>query len=159
YSDNRVQSSAGDEYGFDVANGSVVAPNQGAFGSQNNAFELMAYCVSRWISPLNYKRALLFVNGGAVPAPSVRAGKAMAQEPGMKSVKAHAAPPFAQGSFWNISGTIASTGLVLDPIFTENMLGTSDPGAGTYSIKELDSGGQLLFTRLFTPTVGGTETL
>jgi hypothetical protein len=159
YFDNRVQSSAGDEYGFDVANGSVVAPNRGFNGSNNNAFELMAYCVSRWISPLNYKRAMLFVNGGAVPAPSVRLGKAMAQDPGLTTLKPRDSVPFSTGSFWNISGIIKSTGLVLDPIFTETMLGTSDPGSGTYSIEELDSGGQVLFTRNFEPGHGSTETL
>lgn len=156
YSDNYVQSSAGVEYGFDVADGFVVVNNSSA-SQANPGFDLMSYCVPRWISPLNYKRALLYVNPGAEPGPSLRDGQAK------DARRADATPrpkvTYTQGSYWNIGGSIASTGLTLDPIFTETMIGTSDPGSGPYSIQEQGKGGGVLFTRYFTPSYDVTETI
>ena len=45
-SDNRVQSSQGDEWGFDVANGSVVNPYLGPPGV-NNVFNVVCLTVYR----------------------------------------------------------------------------------------------------------------
>jgi uncharacterized repeat protein (TIGR03803 family) len=156
YSDNYVQSSAGYEYGFDVADGFVVVNNSSA-SQPNPGFDLMSYCVPRWISPLNYKRALLFVNPGAEPGPSLRKGQVE------DARRADATPrpkvTYTQGSYWNVGGSITSSGLTLDPIFTETMIGTSDPGSGPYSIQEQGKGGGVLFTRYFTPSYDVTETI
>ena len=156
YSDNRVQSSQGDEWGFDVANGSVVNPYLGPSGV-NNVFDVMSYCVPRWISPLNYNRALLFVNGGPATAASFKGGPV--QTARAAQVKARRAVAYSQGSYMHVTGSIASTGVTIDPIFTQNTLGTTDPGSGTYSIQLRDATGQVLFTRNFTPTSDATETL
>ena len=156
YSDNRVQSSLGDEWGFDVANGSVVNPYLGASGV-NNVFDIMSYCVPRWISPLNYKRALLFVNGGPATAPSFKGGPV--QKPDAAQPKARRAVTYNQGSYMHVTGSIASTGVTIDPIFTQNTVGTTDPGSGPYSIQLRAATGQVLFTRNFTPTSDATETL
>jgi hypothetical protein len=149
YDDNRVQSSAGPEVGFDVAAGMIV--------DGTNHFDLMAYCVPRWISPLNYKRALLFANPGPEPAPSVKR-----KQPGeLRQAETKARPEITlpPGSYMNISGFIFDSVVALDPIFTETMIGSSDPGTGTYSIQEQDANGTTLFTRFFTPTYNATETV
>jgi hypothetical protein len=149
YSDNKVQSSAGPEIGFDVAAGTIV--------DGTNNFDLMAYCVPRWISPLNYARALLFANPGPQAGPFLKGKRP--EDLRLPETKARQAVTFAQGSYWNISGFIFDSVVALDPIFTENMIGTSDPATGTYSIQEQDASGTTLFTRYFTPTNNATETV
>ena len=149
YNDNTVQSSAGPEIGFDVAAGTIVD------GSNN--YDLMAYCVPRWISPLNYKRALLYANPGPPTAPSVKGKRP--EDLHLLETNAKAAITLAPGSYMNISGFIFDSVVALDPIFTENMIGSSDPGIGTYSIQEQDVNGTTLFTRFFTPTYNATETV
>jgi uncharacterized repeat protein (TIGR03803 family) len=144
---NYLQSlSGGIEYGFDVGQQSIV--------DGSKIFDVMAYCMNRWISPFNYKNMFPLLNGGNVTSPNVR--KKVKSEP--------AAQPkpritYAQGSYMQVSGTIPATGIALDPIFTENMLGTSDPGSGSYSIQEQGAGGAVLFTRSFTPIIGQTDTV
>ena len=149
YSDNKVQSSAGPEIGFDVAAGTIV--------DGTNNFDLMAYCVPRWISPLNYARALLFANPGPQAGPFLKGSRP--EDLRLPETKARPEITLAPGSYMNISGFIFDAVVALDPIFTENMIGTSDPGTGTYSIQEQDAGGTTLFTRYFTPTNNATETV
>ncbi len=141
---NRLQSSGGFEEGFDVELQTVV--------DGYNDFDVMSYCMPRWISPLNYKQMFPELNGGLVSSPNAKGAP-------QKAV-AHPKPAvtFAAGSYWTVSGSIPTTGLVLDPIFTETTTGTSDPGTGTYSIQVENAGGQVLFTRHFTPIVPQTDT-
>ena len=143
---NRLQSSAGFEEGFDVE---LQAPVDGY-----NDFDVMSYCMPRWISPLNYKQMFPELNGGSVTSPNARGTNGTTAA----KVQARPAATNASGSFWTVSGSIPSTGIVLDPIFTEKTVGTSDPGIGTYSIQVQGAGGQVLFTRNFTPVVPQTDT-
>jgi uncharacterized repeat protein (TIGR03803 family) len=158
YSDNYVQDTQGYEAGFDVIANTVI-PTQASF-------ELMSYCQPSWITPLNYKRALLYVNPGPAIAPSVKGGrgavaaKSEAKSPALpKSARPTAAPiTLTQGSYWSISGTLPSAGGVnLAPIFSETMQGSTDPGSGPYSIQELNASGQVLYTRYFTPIQGAID--
>jgi uncharacterized repeat protein (TIGR03803 family) len=141
---NRLQSSAGFEEGFDVEQQTIV--------DGFNDFDVMSYCMPRWISPLNYKQMFAELNGGSVTSPNVKGAP--------RKAVAHPKPAvtFAPGSYWTVSGSIPSTGFVLDPIFTETTTGTSDPGTGTYSIQVQGAAGQVLFTRKFTPIVPQTDT-
>ncbi|MGD0627803.1 MAG: choice-of-anchor tandem repeat GloVer-containing protein [Terracidiphilus sp.] len=149
YNDNYVQDSAGYETGFDVVANTVI-PAQASF-------ELMSYCEPNWITPLNYKRALLYVNPGPLIAPSLRGGArgAITAESATRPKPAITLTP---GSYWSVNGTLPSTGGVnLAPIFTETMPGSVDPGSGPYSIQELNAAGQALYTRFFTPIQGAID--
>jgi uncharacterized repeat protein (TIGR03803 family) len=148
YANNYVQDSAGYEFGFDVTAGNVI-PNE-------TFFDVMSYCVPRWITPLNYKKALLYVNPGPAAAPSVK------RRLGSVAPLAEAQPKplvtYTNGTYWSVNGTLPSGGINLHPIFTETMLGTSDQGTGTYSIQEQNASGQAIYTRNFTPVIGTTDT-
>ena len=144
---NYLQSLSGNiEYGFDVGQQSIV--------DGSVTFDVMAYCMNRWISPYNYKNMFPLLNGGNVTSPNVKRK--------VKS-KPEARPKpritYTLGSYMQVSGTLPTTGIALDPIFTENTLGTSDPGTGSYSIQEQGAGGTVLFTRSFTPIIGQTDTV
>ena len=144
---NKLQSLSGNfEYGFDVGQQSIVD------GSMT--FDMMAYCMNRWISPYNYKNMFPLLSGGNVASANVKTK--VESEP-----EARPKPQinYTQGSYMQVSGTLPSTGIALDPIFTENTLGTSDPGSGSYSIQEQGAGGTVLFTRSFTPIIGQTDTV
>jgi hypothetical protein len=149
YLDNTIQSSAGPEYGFNVATGTVINPT--------STYDIMSYCVPVWISPLNYKAAFPKLDG-LVPvlSPSV-IGKQGNAIHGL-GAEPMTAPTLVQGSYWQVSGTIPSTGITLDPIFTQTMNGSTDPGTGTYSIQAQSATGQSLYTRYFTPSVAANET-
>jgi uncharacterized repeat protein (TIGR03803 family) len=135
---NYLWGPGGVESGFDVA------AEQPVDGMKN--LDVMGYCTPRWISPQNYLNELVYVNGSA---------KGVDVKALEKKAVAMAAATMVPS--WSISGSIPNAGLLLDPIFTESMAGTSDPGTGTYSIKEEDANGQALFTRQFTPMTGETE--
>jgi hypothetical protein len=150
YFNNNVQSSAGLEYGFNVASQKAVDPNID--------YDIMSYCVNRWISPLNYKLAFFYLDGqNAVASPSLKGtqGQPMVQP----AAEPMAVPVLVQGSYWQVSGTIASTGVTLDPIFTQTINGSADSGTGTYSIQAQSATGQALYTRYFTPLIDTTDTL
>ena len=150
YFDNNVQSSAGLEYGFNVASQKAVDPNVD--------YDIMSYCVNRWISPLNYKRAFFYLDGqNAVASPSLKGTQGEPMVP--SDAEPLAAPVLVEGSYWQVSGTIASTGVTLDPIFTQTINGSTDPGTGTYSIQAQSATGQALYTRYFTPLIDTTDTL
>ena len=141
YGDNFVQDSAGYETGFDVLAATVMPARQ--------FFELMSYCEPDWITPLNYKRALLYVNPGPPAAPSLKRPAAIPARP---------AVAYAAGSYMSVNGTLPSAGgVILNPIFTETMLGTSDQGSGPYSIQLQNAAGQTLYTRYFTPIQGAID--
>jgi hypothetical protein len=66
FPNNYIQSTAQLEYGFDVAGQSVLNPM--------TTFEVMSYCVPRWISPQRYKTMITTLGGGTVTSPSDRRG-------------------------------------------------------------------------------------
>lgn len=144
---NRLQSLNGNvEYGFDTVNQTVI--------DGSNSFDVMAYCMPRWISPYNYKNIFPALSGGNATSPNAKSDPAMIQPEAQPKPQVN----YTQGSYMQVSGTISSTGIVFNPIFTENTLGTSDPGSGSYSIQEQGAGGAVLFTRSFTPVTGTTDT-
>jgi uncharacterized repeat protein (TIGR03803 family) len=147
YSTNNIQSSDGVlEYGFNVTTGALIDPT--------NTYDLMAYCVPPWISPIQYNRMITQLNGGAVaalPSPSVKL-PATAEARPMPRVNP---PTIVSGSYWQIGGTIDPVaGVTFDPIFAETMAGSPDAGSGTYAIQVQGAGGQVLYTRYFTPLDG-----
>lgn len=147
FADNRIQSAARLEVGFDVGAHAPLQPE--------STFDVMSYCVPRWISPLRYKRALTALGGGAVAGPSVvpegrdLAAPAPAPAPAPRAV--------VNGVFWTVSGTIAAGGVRFDALFDDARRGPDDRGAGSHRI-EVRGGGAVLFTREFTPSVAQTET-
>lgn len=52
------------EYGFDVGQQSIV--------DGSVAFDMMGYCMNRWISPYNYKNMFPLLNGGNVTSANVK---------------------------------------------------------------------------------------
>lgn len=133
FADNRIQSAARREVGFDVANRRTVSPD--------DHFDWMSYCTPRWISPHTYVRAM----------PSLDADLAFAAFA--------AAPATAQGEYWTVSGAIhEQLGLLFDPVYRFQTTGSTDEGLGDYRIEVRGSGGGVLFTRRFTPTVSSSET-
>ncbi len=130
FGDNYIQSAARREVGFDVANRRAVDPD--------DHFELMSYCTPRWISPHSYVRAM----------PSLDADFAFA-----------ALEATAPGEYWTVSGVFREQlGLLLGPVYRFRTTGPTEEGLGDYRIEVRGSGGQVLFTRRFTPTVATTET-
>lgn len=155
YASNNIQSSAGLEWGFNVVLETAIDPHK--------TFDIMSYCDPRWISPFNYKIAITGLGGGTVASPSARilpgaplAARAEGQGSAPEAVPA-VAPTLVQGSYWQVSGSISGTTVTLNPIFTETMLGSTDPGSGTYSIQAQNASGQALYTRYFAPLISGTE--
>ena len=141
FANNEIQSGAGltptPEYGFNVAAGKAINPT--------SDFDIMAYCVPEWVSPINYKVAFISLGGGAVTSPSVGVGK------GAPLAAPLTTPVTVLGPYWQISGSIGTSAVTLDPIFTQVIEGSTDPGSGTYTIQALSSTGQTLYTRYFTP--------
>ena len=146
YPTNNIQSSTGLEYGFDVANHKIV--------NAANTYELMAYCMPQWISPINYKLAIIPLNpnNGVVNSPN--AIRTPVAPVASATPRPATAPSLVQGAYWNVSGTIPSTGATLDPIFTETIDGFTDQGSGSYSIQAMNGAGQSLYTRYFGPVLG-----
>jgi uncharacterized repeat protein (TIGR03803 family) len=145
YIDNDVQSSVALEYPFDVSSGTVLDPR--------STFELMSYCFPRWISPQRYDEVTETLRGGT-PA-GIRLRNPVHAEANQPVHPAASAPVI--GQYWQVSGTIQTTGVVFDPVFQDTINGTSDTGTGTYSIEEQNSSGLALYTRYFTPIVSGTD--
>jgi uncharacterized protein (TIGR03437 family) len=112
-------------------------------GPAGNAFDLMGYCLPRWITPFSYVQALNYLTEG------------------MSS----GAPP-ATGTFWKVSGTILSTTtgststeeVAFDPLFQAALSGSSAAGSGSYQIEVRGPSGSALFTRNFNPAIPQTET-
>ncbi len=149
YTSNYIQSYPnGTEYGFDFITQQII--DGGSY------FDVMSYCVPRWISPFNFKASLVFVNGGPTPAPYIKG--APIQDSAQPKLTAKTSTTFTTGQYWIISGSIQAAGVTLNPIFTETTVGTTDPGSGTYSIQAQAANGQVLYTRFFTPFIGQTDT-
>ena len=142
FPDNYIQSTDGQEWGFDLTTNGVVDPMKN--------FDVMGYCAPAWISPINYDKGI-GVTSSSVTAQALR-NHSFVAKPKEEREDAPVVPPLTQGSYWQIAGTITSNGATLDPIFATDMQGTTDAGSGTYAIQARDSSGQPLFTRNFTPT-------
>ncbi len=148
FPDNEIRSQQGPEYGFNVSSQTVKDPN--------STYDLMSYCEPRWISPIQYKRMIATLGGGTITTPSIATGGPVS----MSSANPHAAAaPRAAGAgvsgpYFQISGTIDNSSVSFDPLFTQTIVGSSDPGTGTYSIQVQSASGQTLFTRYFTPEIG-----
>ena len=145
YATNNIQSSQGLEYGFDVVNDAVMDPN--------NTFDIETYCYPTWIAPFDYKELLSALGGGFIASPSVVRSTSASLATSTATVHPRAQLTLAQGAYMQVGGTIAGTDVTFNPIFTETMNGSTDPGTGTYSIVEQSSTGQALYTRYFTPSV------
>lgn len=128
FGNNRIQSTARLEVGFDVVARRPLDPQ--------NTFDVMSYCVPRWISPQRYKTLIAALSGGAVTSASVTA-----------AVEA--------GQAWLVSGSIVNDTLHLDPLFTFET--ASQPGEGTHRVDVLDGAGAVLVTRAFTPFTPDAE--
>lgn len=149
FADNLIQSAARPEVGFDVGSAKPLVPE--------TTFDIMSYCVPRWISPLRYKRAMTALGGGAVAGPSIVSGEPDAATAVAGPVPVPAARAVADGVFWTVSGTFEPDALILDQLFDDARRGPNDRGDGTHRIEVRGSGGAVLFTREFTPAVASTE--
>ena len=127
---NRIQSAARLEVGFDVIARLPLDPQ--------NTYDIMSYCVPRWISPQRYKSLITALSGGAVTSPSVTD------------------TPSVVGPAWLVSGVIASGVAELDPLFTIDA--ELQAGAGTHVVNVLDSNGAVLASSRFTPASPDAET-
>ncbi len=148
YPTNNIQSSGGVlEDGFNVTTQTVLDPS--------NTFDLMAYCFPEWIAPFEYKKLITQLNGGVVASPSNR------KSPVLSEAAPLVAPPaVVTQPYWQIGGSIDPVaGVTFDPIFAQTLAGTTDAGTGTYSIQVLGAGGQVLYTRNFTPLYGVADEL
>lgn len=134
FGSNTIQSMTRPEVAFDVAAHKPLLPEA--------TFEIMSYCVPRWISPFSYKKALTALGGGSVTS----AGR-----------QAQVERSTAQGSFWTISGAIRDGSAVVDPVFDETTVGPVDAGTGTHRIEVQDAAGAVLFLRQFTPSSAHSE--
>jgi len=144
---NNVQSTNGPEYPFNVTTHTLMDPV--------STYELMSYCMPRWISPRRYATVIAALNGGAVAEPFLRSGNVQAES----SLSAVAQPQATTttASYWEVSGTIDGTAVTFAPVFQNSMQGTTDPGTGTWSIVEQDPQGNALYTRYFTPVQSHME--
>jgi hypothetical protein len=154
YADNLIRDAEGLEYGFNVTTQTVIDPSK--------TFDIMSYCTPRWIAPIEYERMITTLGGGVVSA-SAQVSKhehlnAVKEE--LAKPEINLVPTVVSGPYWQISGTIDPVnGTTLNPVFTETIAGSPDPGSGTYSIEVLGSTGQVLYTRLFTPTETADDTM
>jgi hypothetical protein len=155
YPTNQIQSTQnGLEYGFDVANQKIIIPA--------STYDLMSYCLPQWISPIQYKRMVTTLGGGAVSSPSVSQPVGVAQArldliPESVALP-RLTPTVVPGPYWQIAGTITSTGVTFNPVFKDTIAGSPDPGTGTYSIALIGASGQTLYTRNFTPQTSEGDT-
>ncbi len=144
FADNRIQSAARLEVGFDVATKKALAPE--------STFEIMSYCVPRWISPQRYRSMITALDGGAAAriARPVRKPKARRMGPAVA----------AAGGFWTVSGSIdGSSGAVsFDPLFDDAAQGPADSGSGSHRLEVRDAADNVLALRRFTPTSASSET-
>lgn len=136
FGDNRIQSTTRREVGFDVVARQPLDPD--------NTFDIMSYCVPRWISPFHY-RQFMGALGATAPSSSILT---------LNAVKS-AAP--TAGQFWTVSGIIVGSSVQFDPLFQAQITGPTDAGSGNYQIQVQDSTGAILFTRFFNPETPETE--
>ncbi len=105
-----------------------------AAGEPNQSFEMMAYCVPRWVTPWSYTAMYQGLIGGTTTL-----------------------IPLSSGTFDEVSGTVTASGIAFEPVFTLQTWGPTDQGSGSYRIEVRDSGGGVLYTRWFTPRVSSAQ--
>jgi len=158
YGDNRIQSTARLEVGFDVARKKPLDPN--------TTFDIGSYCTPRWIAPLHYKAMVANLTALGVPLQYAPTPSAIRPDPALAAVRAQSAEPrtasrkpaaLTAGLFWRVQGTIQNGAVNLQPLFAVQTQGSTDAGSGTYSIEVQDATGALLFVRYFTPQTAATE--
>jgi hypothetical protein len=120
----------------------------------------MGYCQPRWISPFNYNIMLNYLRVGVPLAPLIitrESSESRQPEPSHAQASPSLTAFLAPVPVWDVSGQIVANAAVLDPLIIESGvdIGTQ---AGTYSIDVLDSGGAILYQRLFTPDIPVVET-
>ena len=97
-------------------------------GEPNQSFEMMSYCVPRWVTPWSYTAMYQGLTGGTTTL-----------------------IPLSLGTFDEVSGTVTASGIAFEPVFTLQTSGPTDQGSGSYRVEVRDSGGGVLYTRWFTP--------
>ena len=143
---NYIQSESGnDEVGFNVATHTIIDPEA--------TFELMGYCVPRWLSPVGYIKIL---TGIASSSPSNPAALPTVQADALQA-RPRISPATAVGPFTQVSGSIAGSTVTFNPLYTDTITGITDAGSGTYSIVVQNALGQPIYTRYFTPVVPKTD--
>ena len=143
---NNVQSTNGPEYPFNVTTHTLMDPV--------STYELMSYCMPRWISPPRYATVTTALNGGSVAEPYLRS---VAQAKSRSDSPARAQLTTVSGSYWEVSGVIGANGVTFAPVFQNTMQGMTDAGTGTYTIVAQDAQGSALYTRYFSPVVSKLE--
>jgi hypothetical protein len=131
FENNRIQSTTRLEVGFDVSEHKPLNPQ--------NTYDIMSYCVPRWISPQRYKMLITELSGGAVTSASAVQGPTSA----------------AFESVWLISGRIVGESVQFDPLFSLDR--GSVVSDGTHRVDVLDLAGAVLATAPFTPYVPDAE--
>jgi hypothetical protein len=127
--DNRIQSTVRLEVGFDLVTRQPIIPE--------TTYEIMSYCIPRWISPFSYSKFATALGTTPVPAPP---------------------PPPVPGPFSTLSGIINGNSIEFDPVFQIQTNAPVGMGSGTHRIEVRDISGAVLFVRLFTPATSHTET-
>ncbi|OAI41064.1 hypothetical protein AYO38_04650 [bacterium SCGC AG-212-C10] len=112
------------EVGFDVAQGLALP------GDEN--FELMGYCVPRWISPYTYNLLLEQLSG----LPPSQAQSSLV--------------PTAVSPHWLVRGQVQGGTATLNPLLTIEAE-APPPGAGTHFLRVLGAGNAILAERTFSP--------
>ena len=131
---NRIQSLAGLEVPFDISARQALNPDV--------TYEIMSYCLPRWISPLRTKTVIKTLNGGVVNSP-------LAPTP---------LTTLSTQPFWIVTGTIPVSGPpVFGPLFQSTLTGDTSGGAGAYSLEVQTGAGAALFTQQFNPETGVTD--
>jgi hypothetical protein len=131
YADNFLRSGPAPgtvEVGFDV--GSQDAKPGDKF------FELTGYCNPQWLSQRTYLQMMDALSPTAAPA-------AVAES--------------VDGPFWLVSGQVDGAVASLEPLLEVETTGSTDTGAGSHRIEVRGAGGQVLFTRHFTPVAADAK--
>jgi hypothetical protein len=128
YDNNRLWSGPPNEieYGFDLQTRAIK--------DGNSNYDIMSYCVPRWITALKY-----------VPVQDV--------------LKTRPAPvmPLNTNAYWEVSGTIAPGQAHLNPFFQILVEPAVTSDNGSYQIR-VYAGNTVVYTRNFDPYTGATET-
>ena len=122
------------EVAFDVARRLPLLPEA--------TYDVMSYCLPRWISPFNYNKIADVL---APRASASRGHTAMALQP-------------IAGAFWLVAGDVTGVEAQFRPLFTFDTTGLDSLGEGSYRIETRDATEAVLSTRFFEPVIGSIET-
>jgi hypothetical protein len=135
FANNRIQSPERLEVGFDVVGRRTLDPQ--------DTYEIMSYCVPRWISPQRYKMMITELGGGALMSASAEQGQST----------------MAFEAAWFVSGRITGGSVQFDPVFSYDFPdnGGALANEGTHRVDVLGQDGTVLVTAPFTPYVSDAE--